>query len=249
MDVPLAISLVVTATSVGIAATIALVLDRAPASLTRPQQRRTAVAAGLTLAGWLSAASLLAVGGAFRAPTIPPAIAYPLVGIVLLGLLAVRRVAPLRRLVEEPWVQTRLVALHVWRFAGGVFLIMAALGHVPWLFALPAGLGDIAVATMAPAVARRLRRGVGRRSALAWNVFGLADLLVAIGLGATTSPGAAQIFTTSPTSELLSGFPLVLFPAFLVPVSFLTHLLSLRFLLRGRAPHQPHPEAGVAIAG
>jgi hypothetical protein len=232
MDVPAVISLVVTATAIGMAVALALILDRAPGLGARSHQRRTAVATGLTLIAWVLAASLLAVGGAFRTPVTPPTVAYPLVGFVLLGLLAVRGVAPLRQLVEQPWVQSRLVSLHAWRFAGGIFLIMAALGDVPWLFALPAGLGDVAVAIMAPAVARRLRRGTGRSHALAWNVFGMLDLVVAVGLGVTTSAGAAQIFTTSPSSELLSGFPLVLFPAFLVPVSFLTHVLSLRFLLR-----------------
>jgi hypothetical protein len=245
MDVPPVISLLVTTTAIGMAVAIALMLDRAPGLDARPHQRRTAVATGLTLVAWVLAASVLAVAGAFHTPVTPPIVVYPLVGIVLLGLLTVRAVAPLRRLVDQPWMQSRLVNLHVWRLAGGVFLIMAALGHVPWLFALPAGLGDVAVAAMAPNVARRLRRGTGRNHALVWNVLGMVDLVVAVGLGVTTSAGPLQIFTTSPSSEVLSGFPLVLFPAFLVPVSFLTHVLSLRFLLRG---HARHTAVGAATA-
>jgi hypothetical protein len=234
MDVPLIITLVVTATAIGTVIAIALLLDRAPGIEARPQQRRTAVVTGLVLFAWLVITSLLAIVGAFRAPVTPPGVVYPLVALPLLGLIAVRSVAPLRRLIDDPWVQSRLMAWHMWRLAGGVFVIMAALGRLPWLFALPAALGDVAVAIMAPVVARRLRRGTGRRRALAWNVFGLGDLVVAIALGATTSPGPLQIFSTSPSAELMSAYPLVLFPIFLVPVSLLAHLVSLRFLLGQR---------------
>ena len=47
-----------------------------------------------------------------------------------------------------------------------VFLLTMALGHLPALFALPAGLGDIAAGIAAPLVARRLAQGTGRRAAL-----------------------------------------------------------------------------------
>ena len=44
-----------------------------------------------------------------------------------------------------------------------------ALGHLPALFALPAGLGDVAAGIAAPLVALRLAQGTGRRAALWFN--------------------------------------------------------------------------------
>jgi len=71
--------------------------------------------------------------------------------------------------------------------AGVVFLFYLALGHLPALFALPAGVGDIAAGIAAPLVARRLAQGTGRRAALWFNAFGLTDLVVALTLGALTA--------------------------------------------------------------
>ena len=73
----------------------------------------------------------------------------------------------------------------------------------------------------------------GRQRAIVFNLFGLADLVVAVGLGVTTSPGPAQLFHTSPTSELATHFPLALVPTFLVPLAFMLHIVSLWQLFGG----------------
>ena len=70
---------------------------------------------------------------------------------------------------------------HAFRVAGVSFLMMMALGHMPALFALPAGLGDIlpaglgdiAIGIEAPFIARRLARGTGHRAAIWFNVLGI----------------------------------------------------------------------------
>ena len=59
-----------------------------------------------------------------------------------------------------------------------------------------------------------------------------------------TSPGAAQVFHTTPTSELVTRFPLALVPTFLVPLAFVLHVISLWQLLGG--PWAPHPAASHA---
>ncbi len=66
------------------------------------------------------------------------------------------------------------------------------LGHLPALFALPAGLGDIAAGIAAPLVARRLAQGGGRRGALWFNAFGMTDLVYALTLSALTGLRADQ---------------------------------------------------------
>jgi hypothetical protein len=76
-------------------------------------------------------------------------------------------------------------------------------------------------------VASRLDSPGAVRRAIGFNLFGLADLIVAVALGIMTSPGPGQVFHTVPTSELVTHFPLALVPAFLVPLAFMLHIVSL----------------------
>jgi hypothetical protein len=72
----------------------------------------------------------------------------------------------------------------------------------------------------------------GRRAAIAWNIFGLADFAVAITLGMITSPGPLQLIVPNVSSIGAGAYPEVLTPAFVVPSSILIHALSLRQLHR-----------------
>ena len=86
-------------------------------------------------------------------------------------------------------------------------------------------------------IATRLDMPNGRRNAIIFNLFGMADLAAAVGLGIMTSPGPAPIFHITPSSELATQFPLALVPTFLVPLAFGLHVISLSQLLRdARAP-------------
>jgi hypothetical protein len=73
----------------------------------------------------------------------------------------------------------------------------------------------------------------GRKAALAWNIFGLADFAVAVTLGMITSPGRFQLIV--PNVPSINAGAYVLTPAFVVPSSILLHALSLRQLIRRRA--------------
>ena len=66
-----------------------------------------------------------------------------------------------------------------------------------------------------------------RSAAIAWNLFGMADLINAVVLGTLTNGGAGGIV-----------FPLVLIPAYGVPRSLLMHSYSLIGLLR-KTSQQP----------
>ena len=57
--------------------------------------------------------------------------------------------------------------------------------------------------------------------------------IVAVGLGIMTNPGPTQVFYTTPTSEMVTRFPLALVPTFLVPLAFILHVISLWQLLGG----------------
>jgi hypothetical protein len=83
----------------------------------------------------------------------------------------------------------------------------------------------------APWVASGLDSPGGRRRAIFFNLFGMLDLIVAVGLGITTSAGPLHVFHTTPTSQLATRFPLALVPTFLVPLAFTLHVVSLWQLL------------------
>jgi len=188
---------------------------------------------GVALALWFVGTLILASFGAYRpaAGELVPAVSIALVVTLAVLWLAGTRLAGVRAVVTDPEVQPRLLTLHVWRIEGLAFLVLLALGQLPALFAVPAGVGDLAIGLTAPLMALNLHR---RGLAIAWNVFGLADLALAVFLGATTTPGAAHIFFTTPSSEAMTAFPMAIIPTFLVPLSIGLHVISLRYLLSAR---------------
>ena len=110
-------------------------------------------------------------------------------------------------------------------------------GMLPGLFALPAGLGDVLVAILAPIVALAYARNPSQStgSVLAWNLLGIADLIVAVATGFATSPSPFQIAAFEAPNELIGTFPLVLIPVYLVPLWIVLHMASLAKLWREAA--------------
>jgi len=129
---------------------------------------------------------------------------------------------------------TWLVALQVYRVFGAVWLVGGLRGTLPSLFGVPAGIGDVLTGLFAVPTAITVATGTaqGRRAAIAWNIFGLADFAVAITLGLITSPGRFQLIVPDVSSIGAGAYPGVLTPAFVVPSSILLHALSLRQLRR-----------------
>ena len=192
-------------------------------------QRRTVLLTGgaaVLFGAWFAASAEIANQGWYqgRTPWMPLAIAGFLVTLIALG-----RIPDVARALSAPGMLTRLTLPHSFRVEGIVFLLYLALGHLPALFALPAGLGDIATAVAAPFIARRLARATGRRAALWFNAFGIADLVVALTLGGLI---LFQVLKLTPSGDVISGLPLVLVPTVGVPLLLVSHLAFVRGLLR-----------------
>jgi hypothetical protein len=204
--------------------------------------RRAALLAGgaaVVFGGWLAASAVIAGHGWYRTlPWFPVAVAG------YLGLLlALGRIPVVARALAAPGMASRLELPHTPRVAGVAFLLYLALGHLPALFALPAGLGDIAAGIAAPLAAARLARGTGRRGAMWFNAFGMTDLVVALALGALTGFGLLYV---TPSSAPITELPLALIPTATVPLFFALHFTAVSALVR--APCAALPAAAPVTA-
>ena len=76
----------------------------------------------------------------------------------------------------------RLVtAIQAWRWGGIGFLSLYAHGILPWLFAFPAGLGDMAIGVSAPWILLGLIRRpsfAASRRYVTWNILGITDFVL-----------------------------------------------------------------------
>lgn len=185
---------------------------------------------GAMLAVWLVIVVSLGARGMFTtAPGTPPLPILLGVAVPLLMFVAAWRVSPAFRDYLLAADLRFLVAVQGWRAGGFAFLALWAHGILPGMFAWPAGLGDIAIGLTAPwvlaALLRRPDYAVSRTFA-AWNLFGMLDLIVAVGLGglsAFLATGAAGEITTRPMALM----PLILIPAYLVPIFLMLEITAL----------------------
>jgi len=152
-----------------------------------PDQRRaTWLAFMIPYTLWMALAWSAAIDGIFgadvtalRLPLLPLAIFLPVIigaPVVLLS----KRVGQVLDAMPASW----LVALQLYRVFGSWALAALLRGALPGVYALPAGIGDVLTGLFAvrAAIAAATGTAQGRRAAIAWNIFGLADFAVAITL-------------------------------------------------------------------
>jgi hypothetical protein len=182
------------------------------------------------LAAWFVLVFLLGAGGAFVTPPgeLPIAIGIGVSAPVALFLAGFSLSRPFREFVLS--IDLRLMlGIQAWRFAGLGFLALYAHEVLPGSFAWPAGLGDVAIGVTAPWMLVALTRKpgfAGSRTFVSWNLLGLLDLVVAVGIGvfdSAVATGAVGEATTGPMAQL----PLVLIPAYFVPIFVMLHLGAL----------------------
>ncbi len=200
---------------------------------------RLAVAIALTV--WLLLVVSLGAAGTFvgRPGTPPLAVAVGVAAPVVLFFAWLRLSQSFRDFVLA--LDLRLIAgIQAWRWAGLGFLSLYAHKVLPAVFALPAGLGDMAIGVTAPWIILALVRQPGFAAGgafIRWNVLGILDLLIAVSIGAASAlfaTGAPGEISTAPMATL----PLLLIPAFLVPLFLMLHaaaLMQSRQLIRSRA--------------
>ena len=180
------------------------------------------------LALWLGSVYLLGTAEVFATEG-PRALRPVLLSIAVpvgIFLAAFAGSARLRRRVLS-WDLATLTMLQHWRVVGFAFLPLLAHGVLPGLFAWPAGLGDVAVGLAAPLMVARLRRDPGfarSRRFLAYHALGMLDFVVAAGTASLAAGAYPGLIAGGPTSAAMEVWPLLVFPAFIVPIFIVLHL-------------------------
>lgn len=236
-DLPIYSWALLLAAVLGIPAVTGVVLYRA-AVITGRGRRAGARVAGAFAAGWggwLLVTGYLASAEVYSARGGSWFLAAA--GGALVVLLLASRIPIVAGLFRDPRTSALLVLPHTLRILGVVFLIVMVQGQLPAAFAVPAGLGDIAIGVAAPFLARRLARGrAARHAVVRFHVLGILDLVMAAGIAALITYGLLEV---APSTELLRLLPLALVPTAAVPLAVALHVVALR---------QRHANA-VALAG
>jgi hypothetical protein len=156
---------------------------------------------------------------------------FPLIGIFVALPLAAAALAtawPAARKAMLSLPMQVMIGLNVGRVLAVFFLLLAAEGRLAGPFPYFAAGGDIITAIVAlPMMWLAARPSGPPTSAIAaWNLFGIADLVLAITLGVTSAEGSPlQVFHTAPGSEAMQYLPWSFVPTVLVPLWLILHAI------------------------
>ena len=121
-----------------------------------------------------------------------------------------------------------LIGLNAGRVFAILFLLLAAEGRLAGPFPHFAGWGDIITGVFAIPVAWLAKDARTRHLNViaAWDLFGAADLVLAITLGVTSAGGSPlQIFMAAPGSAAMQQLPWSFVPTVLVPFWLILHAI------------------------
>jgi len=169
------------------------------------------LAAAAAGAGWLPIARPVPVVGLF--------VVVPLLATAL----ATAWPAARKAMLSMP--MSAMVAINIVRVFAVLFLMLAAEGRLTGPFPYSAAWGDIITGVVAVPVMWLLKDGAARHTTAigAWNLFGTADLVLAIALGITSSDGSPLQIFPGPGSDAMQHVPWSFVPTVLVPLWLILH--------------------------
>lgn len=200
----------------------------APLSANSP--RPIGVQTVITVLGvWLAAVMALGASGVFiGAPGRPPLSVFgAAVTPLILFAVAMRVSQAFREFVLALDVRL-IVGIQGWRYAGFGFIALYTNHILPGLFAWPAALGDMAIGIAAPLwIVALIQKPevVASPQFKLWNALGILDFVIAF----TTATICAMMITdpAMPSMGAMGRLPLILIPAFMVPLFVMLHSVAL----------------------
>jgi hypothetical protein len=117
------------------------------------------------------------------------------------------------------------IGVNVFRLEGVFILALAGEGRLGGPFPQSAGWGDIVVGVLAiPLAILATRTGANDARILAWNAFGILDLVLAVTLGIASGNGSPlQLIHAGAGSAAIQMLPWSLIPTVLVPLFLISH--------------------------
>lgn len=187
----------------------------------------TALVVRLVFWVWIGAA--VVAGHQLVLQRLPP----PAVQGILGGLTALVTYAYFRFKAVRAWADgldlRAIVLFHVTRFVGIYFLLLYQRGGLPYAFAVPGGIGDIIVATLALVVVfAPFEEATRLRAIRLWNIVGFVDIALVV-------ITAVRLNLENPYQlRALTALPLSLLPTFLVPLIIASHIVIFVRLARNQ---------------
>ncbi|MCG3182917.1 MAG: hypothetical protein ICCCNLDF_00999 [Planctomycetes bacterium] len=225
----------------------ALVL-RAVGVAWRERPARAVGVAALALTGWLALIAAVSASGVLT-PTpdrVPPNL--PVLAVTM-TLMLVLTLGPVGRRITERIRPHWLISFQLFRVPVELILFALAVnGLGPTLLSFEGRNFDIVTGLTAPLAAWLMLRKPGKALVIGWNLLGLALLLNVLIHAVLSMPGPMQQIFTQPGPEVVATVPYIWLPAFLVPLAFAGHLLSLRQALRPAARGATELESAAVIA-
>jgi hypothetical protein len=248
-DVPVTITILVVSVAVVFTVWVPVIMYRAAIRHGRSTRQSLGLAGALiaVFAVWLCLSAGFTQVEALRdGPDRQPWLVYLFFALIVIGPIVVARWSSLEELLADRRTLAELNISQTARWLGCVFLVLEVGGQLPGFFAYPAAFGDIAVGLTACVAVIALIWSTSIGIPIAWSVFGLLDFVVAVGTAFLATQALALVHTDPPTS-VFTQWPMVLFPAYLVPISIILHITTIRVLLANQRSAQDK-QASVATA-
>jgi hypothetical protein len=156
---------------------------------------------------------------------------FPLIGIFVAAPLVAAVIATAWPAAREAMLglpMQVMIGLNVGRVLAVLFLLLEAQGRLAGPFPFFAAWGDIITGVVALPMMRlaTMARAWRTTAIAAWDLFGTADLVLAITLGVMSAEGSPlQVFHSAPGSEAMQQLPWSFVPTVLVPFWLILHAI------------------------
>jgi hypothetical protein len=187
---------------------------------------------------WIGVAIAVTAAGSLSPLTLLGMFSFPLLVAALLAAFPSTRAV----LAEIP--VPLIIGLNVIRGLGFLFILLAIAGRLSGPFPYFAGIGDMLTALFALPVARLAARTASNDPrVIAWNAFGMLDLVVAVSLALTSNNGfPLQLIHAGAGSAAITTLPWSLVPLVLVPTFLIGHCIVFAHARAQAAPRALVPQ-------
>lgn len=181
------------------------------------------------LIAWLVLTSVLSLTGFLsNFSSMPPRMMIVLFIPLIVVIIALRSNALEQIVANIP--ERNLIRLQIFRVAVEILLWMLFVQNLlPRQMTFEGRNFDVVAGATAPFIAYLFSKN--KTVMIIWNFVGLGLLLNILTIAVLSMPLPFRVFMNEPSNTIVATFPIVLLPAFLVPLAYTLHLFSLKQLL------------------